>query len=72
MGPNGIPGTPGLDGLKGNEGAPGLRGFDGAKGERGLPGPNGFSGEKGGFEFFQLIILKLLFLIFQVIKENLA
>lgn len=47
MGPNGIPGSPGLDGLKGNEGAPGPRGFDGLKGERGLTGPAGFNGEKG-------------------------
>lgn len=47
MGPNGIPGTPGLDGMKGNEGAPGLRGFEGPKGEKGLIGPAGFNGDKG-------------------------
>jgi hypothetical protein len=72
MGPNGIPGSPGLDGMKGNEGAPGLRGFEGIKGDKGSPGPAGFNGEKGKNRKISLNSIENYIFFLQVTLENLV
>lgn len=73
FGPNGIPGSPGLDGQKGNEGAPGLRGFEGVKGDKGNTGPAGFNGEKGEiFLKYKIKKPRINFFPKKVTKENLV